>query len=120
MNAQLAIQFDCDLQTRVDFCGSVCTDNQVETFRCTHPTMRRDLACIELAQHTDGQWMWGVQLNATNGGFGWRVGPKWNRFAPTKSRARLEAIADLMLSLHKHGLTRQEVGKIQAWVRALS
>lgn len=117
--SQLSLQFDSNPQPRVVASGPVCTDDEIETFRCQHPTMRVDMARIELTQHTDGQWMWGVHLHVTNGGFGWRVGPKWGHFAPTKSRARLEAVADLALRCHKYNLTQQEASKLQAWLRAL-
>lgn len=52
---------------------------------------------IELARHTDGRFMWGIEFHTPTGGQGYRVGPKWGNFAPCAiealQRARVE-IAD--------------------------
>ena len=42
---------------------------------------------IELAQHTDGLWMWATHTHFANGGGGYRVGPKWGKFADTRDEA---------------------------------
>jgi hypothetical protein len=42
---------------------------------------------IQIAQHTDGTWMWATQTHSTWSGRGYRIGPKWGKFAPTRQDA---------------------------------
>lgn len=44
-------------------------------------------ARIQLAQHTDGLWMWSTSTYFMNGGRTYRVGPKWGNFADTRDEA---------------------------------
>lgn len=42
---------------------------------------------IEIAQHDDGLWMWGTSSMIRGGYRGYRVGPKWGKFARTREDA---------------------------------
>lgn len=56
----------------------------------------RPEAAIELAQHTDGTWMWGISYCFADGcGGGYRVGPKWGKFADTRGEAIWAACREL-------------------------
>lgn len=42
---------------------------------------------IEIAQHDDGLWMWSARSMIRTGYSGYRVGPKWGKFARTREDA---------------------------------
>ncbi len=58
---------------------------------------------VQLHQTDDGLWMWGASLNVTNGGFVYRVGPKWGRFATRRADAVEFALAELTERAPKGG-----------------
>lgn len=63
----------------------------VETIR--HALGKRDFVQYEIAAY-GGQWMWSVSWQIGTSGSGYRVGPKWGRFAPTRAEALEEAQAE--------------------------
>lgn len=50
---------------------------------------------IELAQHTDGLWMWSTSIYGSKSGYGYRLGPKWGKFARTRNDAIIAACNEL-------------------------
>lgn len=42
---------------------------------------------IEVAQHTDGLWMWSASGSIGTGYWGYRVGPKWGKFTGSREDA---------------------------------
>jgi hypothetical protein len=56
-------------------------------------------ASIEVVQHVDGRWMWGLSfltgVQGNDGGAGYAPLPKWGRFAPSEDAAVLAAVEEL-------------------------
>jgi hypothetical protein len=77
---------------RTDPNGPVIAGPADVTLRLPHPRLAWDLAAIELHQHEDGRWMWAV--HSSSGGY--KVGPKWGRFAATQDAARTYAAGELL------------------------
>lgn len=67
--------------------GGVVQGEPDAVYRLRHPRLAWDRATIELHQHTDGLWMWSASFYCDNSGGGYRVGPKWGRFAETRDDA---------------------------------
>lgn len=76
----------------VDRDGGVIQGEPDETLILPHPRLAWPLARIDLHQHTDGTWMWGI----TRAGGGYRVGPKWGKFAATRDDALHWAVQELL------------------------
>jgi len=91
------------------------------TLRLPHPRMAWDLASIQLHQHEDGRWMWAAR---TAGG-GYKVGPKWGRFAPTQAEAMHHAAAEVIDRCDRIrdpssvGITAAQLRQIRAWAEGL-
>lgn len=51
---------------------------------------------IEIARHTDGLWMWGISAFIRTEYRGYRVGPKWGKFAKSRQEAITAACNELM------------------------
>lgn len=58
------------------------------------PATAKANAWIELGQHEDGRWMWGLNVFDRNQGYGFACSAKWQRFAPTRDMALRAAIAE--------------------------
>ena len=58
------------------------------------PITRGASAKIELGQHADGRWMWGLSWGEGFSGGGYCCAAKWNRFASTRDEALRAAIAE--------------------------
>lgn len=71
--------------------GTCSPDYPVETIR--HALGRRDYVEYEIAAY-DGRWMWSVSWQIGTSGSGYRIGPKWGRFAPSRAEAIEEAQAE--------------------------
>lgn len=97
----------------VDCALGVVEGEPDETLRLEHPKMAWDRATIELHQHTDGLWMWSTSAQAGTRGFGYRIGPKWGKFAPDRASALHWAIKELTDQLD--GNTHQDADTIRAW-----
>lgn len=67
------------------------------TLTLPHPCLAWPLAEIELHQHDDGKWMWSACCCMG----GYKVGPKWGKFAETKDEARRLAAAELLERIEK-------------------
>ena len=76
----------------VDPHGPVIDGAPDVTLRLPHRRMAWDLAAIQLHEHEDGRWMWAVSC----AGSGYKVGPKWGRFAATQPEAMRFAAAELL------------------------
>lgn len=76
----------------VDPDGPVVQGEPHEMLTLPHPRLAWPLAEIQLHRHEDGRWMWGV----TGAGGGYKVGPKWGKFAATRDDARRHAAAELL------------------------
>ncbi|MCD1620829.1 hypothetical protein K7H20_22480 [Salipiger manganoxidans] len=76
----------------VDPNGPVIQGEPDIVLRLPHSRLAWALAEIELHQHEDGRWMWAT---GTCGG-GYKVGPKWGKFAATQQEATRYAAAELL------------------------
>lgn len=81
-----------------------------------HPRLAWHLAEIELHPH-EGLWMWSASFNCDNHGSGYRVGPKWGKFAHSKSDALHHAVKELEERLDKKESSTAE--QILRWARSL-
>lgn len=81
--------------------GPVLQTDPDFTFRLPHPRYAWDRAEIEVHRHIDGLWMWSASYNADLGGSGYRVGPKWGRFAQTREDALFYACEEIVSRLHE-------------------
>lgn len=81
----------------VDPKGPVIQGDPDITLILPHPRLAWPLARIELHQHDDGRWMWSASIC----GGGYKVGPKWGRFADTRDDARRLAAAELLERIDK-------------------
>lgn len=73
---------------------------------------------IELHRHTDGLWMWAKNCsdNVGNGG-GYRVGPKWGKFAETREDALAAAKDELRRAVASHQNTYGNA--VRRWLEGL-
>lgn len=105
------------IRTPVEPHGHVIQDDtQIETltfgsFRL-YPSGSTPVVIIEIAQHIDGLWMWSTSMHGSSGGYGYRVGPKWGRFA----RTRQDAITAACNEIEDRGNATAEV---LAWLDQL-
>lgn len=89
-----------------------------ETLRLEHPRMAWDRARIELHRHVDGLWIWSVSFHADGGGSGYRIGPKWGRFAKSRDDALHWAVDELHTRLNRS--ESKDADLIRAWSRRLA
>lgn len=82
-----------------------------------HPRMAWHLAEIELHPH-DGMWMWSVRFNCDGHGGGYRVGPKWGKFASSKADALFYAVKELEARLGDGDSST--AAQIIRWARGLA
>lgn len=105
----------------VDRDGEVVRGEPDETLTLPHPRLAWPLARIELHRHTDGRWMW----SASTAGGGYKVGPKWGRFAETRAGALYHAAQEVIELAEKirdpagAGITAQQLGQIKAWALSM-
>lgn len=105
----------------VDPDGPVVTGPIDVTLRLPHPRLAWDLAEIELHEHEDGRWMW----SASTAGGGYRVGPKWGRFAATQSEAMHHAAREVIDRCDRIrdpasvGITAAQLRQIRTWAEGL-
>lgn len=106
----------------VDPNGSVLQGAADVTLRLPHPKMAWELAEIEVHQHEDGRWMWAVGQS----GGGYKVGPKWGRFAPTQLDAIRYGAAELLDWCDRNAnqidgmmIDRRQFDAIRAWAESL-
>ena len=80
----------------VDPDGHVIQGEPDEVLRLPHPRLAWDIARIQLHRHSDGLWMWAIGHAVV----GFRVGPKWGRFADTRDDALYYAAQELIARMH--------------------
>lgn len=76
------------------------------------PISRRADARIEVAQHTDGQWMWSTSWHEGFSGQGYAVGAKWGNFAPSRAVAITKAVAEIMKQTES---AASDCSEVRAW-----
>lgn len=101
--------------------GSVITGAVDITLRLPHPRLAWDLARIELHQHDDGLWMWSVHIC----GAGYKVGPKWGKFAETQASATYHAASEMLRQtegMRHEGkrITSKQLDQIRSYAKALT
>lgn len=89
----------------VDPLGEVIQGDPDEVLRLKHSRLAWDITRIELHQHSDGLWMWSVSC----AGGGYRVGPKWGKFAATRDDALHHAAQELIEKM-RGKLARADAG----------
>lgn len=102
----------------VDPVGPVIQGAPDVTLRLPHPKMAWDLAALQLHEHEDGRWMWAT----SHAGGGYKVGPKWGRFAETQAEATRFAAAEILdwcdsKEGHTEGamITPAQLSQIRIW-----
>jgi len=98
--------------------GEVIQGRADESFVLPHPRLAWPLAQIDLHKHIDGMWMWGVKFSADHHGGGYRVGPKWGKFAATRDDALFYAARELRANLD--GDTGSSALKIRVWLASIA
>jgi hypothetical protein len=100
--------------------GAVITDNIAVVFELPHSNLPALAAGrIELHPHDDGRWMWATSCQFSHGaGGGYRVGPKWGKFARDRQNALHWAIEELLERMAAEpGDT--ETARVREWVNTL-
>lgn len=107
----------------VDPDGPVIQGEPDELLRLKHPRLAWDIARIELHRHDDGLWMWSVSV----AGGGYRVGPKWGKFAATRDDALHHAAQELNKGMRRkldrpeaYGVTAAQLRQAIAWAEGLA
>lgn len=67
------------------------------TLTLPHPKLAWALARIEVHPHKDGRWMWSASVC----GSGYKVGPKWGRFAPDQQAATRCAADEILAHIDR-------------------
>ena len=105
---------------RVDPCGEVVRGQADETLTLPRKGNANPIAEIELHQHINGRWMWSTSHHLSNGSGGcYKVGPKWGKFAATRSDALRAAVDELIDHLGKREACR-DIAPAIAWARTLT
>jgi len=98
--------------------GVVIQGQADNSFVLPHPHLVWPLAQIDLHKHSDGTWMWGVNFSTGHHGRGYRVGPKWGKFAVTREDALFYAARELHAGLE--GDKSSDALKIRAWLASVA
>ncbi len=101
----------------VDPDGRVCTDDEIEEaihLGDWHVGLR-----IELAIHND-LWMWGSSFHTGTSGCGYRVGPKWGKFAETRDEALSRAVTEVRKRATEQGGGEKIIKLVNAWQKGLT
>lgn len=103
----------------VDVDGQVIPIDQIDEVLSWEGTGFWNRARIELhVDRTSGLFMWASSFGAHERGSGYRVGPKWGKFAPTRESALHWAVAEIK---ERMGEPRAACDrKIVAWLDGLS
>lgn len=105
----------------VDPHGGVIQGEPDETLTLPQKRLAWPLARIELHQNHDGRWMW----SASGPSGGYRVGPKWGRFAETRAGALHHALIELRAacsgdpSPESMGISAAQLRQLMAWLSQL-
>lgn len=82
-----------------------------------HPRLAWDRAEIEIHRHDDGLWMWSASWHCEMCGSGYRVGPKWGKFAESRDDALFYAISEIREGLSE--LHSRDADAIRQWLERL-
>lgn len=72
---------------------------------------------IDIAQHTDGRWMWGYHYDHDTAGCGYAPLPKWGNFADSEAMALHCAVWEMFAELRD--VQNSGASEIRAWLRTL-
>lgn len=97
--------------------GPVVQGDPDEALCLPHPRMAWDRARVELHRHTDGLWMWSASWHANGSGSGYKVGPKWGRFAETRDDALHYAVGEIEIRIGTPD--HPDEAAILTWARGL-
>lgn len=105
----------------VDPDGHVIEGEPLETLVLRDAKSRHLYAAIELHPSDDGRWMWATQFTLRDSGGGYKVGPKWGRFAATRDAALRCGAEEIIERLdERHSGERDPfVRKVKAWALGL-
>lgn len=101
----------------VDPDGHVVQGDVDEFLFLPHPRLAWNHAEIELHRHDDGLWMWSASWHCDSCGHGYRVGPKWGKFAQTRDDALFYAVREITSRLE--GKDSPEAKQILKWLASL-
>ena len=110
------------ISRRIEPFGEVVR-GEVDTVHRFQPDPRKHWfhAVIELHPH-EGLWMWSTIYSIGGCGESYRVGPKWGRFAATKSDAlhwAVEELAERLASRDTDTAHSKQAAQIMAWAQKL-
>ncbi|WP_435170733.1 hypothetical protein [Falsirhodobacter sp. 1013] len=98
--------------------GSVLQGEAQELLSLPGKIRALPLAEIELHPHDDGLWMWSTSYHLEDmSGGSYKVGPKWGKFAPTRSDALFYAAEELIEKMGKKSCVSAR--RVEAWARDL-
>lgn len=89
--------------------------NIQETLRLPHPKMVWDTASIELHPHENGEWMWATSVCTGSEGYSYQVGPKWGKFARSRSDALWLAADEIERRAMRFSSAGNHMSRIAAW-----
>ena len=100
----------------VDPQGMVVSSRVHTVLRLAHPKEDgKDTARIEIHPH-EGRWMWSTAFCIDGqGSSGYRVGPRWGKFAASMEDAILWAVQELQANVSQYSQSRQR-DDIQRWL----
>jgi hypothetical protein len=103
-------------RAEVDLQGMVVSSRVHTVLRLAHPMEEgKDTARIEIHPH-EGRWMWSTAFCIDgHGGSGYRVGPRWGKFAASMEDAILWAVHELQANVSQYSQSRQR-DDIQRWL----
>lgn len=105
------------VQVPIDANGSVVQGDVDEYLFLPHPRMAWHRAEIELHRHENGLWMWSTSWHCEEQGSGYRVGPKWGKFAESRADALFYAVREITSRLD--GRDSADAKQIIAWAASL-
>ncbi|MAC81460.1 MAG: hypothetical protein CML66_25755 [Rhodobacteraceae bacterium] len=98
--------------------GEVIQGDPDEFHFLPHPRLAWHRGEIELHQHTDGGWMWSTSAHVGDWGYGYRVGPKWGKFAECRDDALHYAVEEIVARLTGRR-DQKAAAEVIAWARGL-
>ena len=100
--------------------GSVVKGTPDHILRLRHPKFASDIATIEVHRcRKSGKWMWSTAFHIHHSGSGYKVGPKWGKFASSASDALHWAKAELCQGIHNRASAEENL-KIKAWAEQIA
>lgn len=101
----------------IDPDGHVVQGEVDEHYFLPHLRLAWHRAEIELHRHENGLWMWSASYKCDQQGSGYRVGPKWGKFAETRDDALFYAVRELHDRLHD--MDSADAKQILTWADSL-